>query len=534
MPIRQRTRHLTAIRIPIGRRAVGGRPDKDTTTPGLQWILAPILPLTKFVFLSLAAGQRDIALSIGTAKPGRPLMRARLWPTSRISGLFHLPRSRDLKVRTVFTSGTDSSPAICEFEVYFDNRVLDGVVSEWHLDNNLKDDVGGNDGVLKGNVVYGPGKTGQAIQLDGNLSYVEIPDSDSLDKDLNSMALSAWVKINSFPVQGYAPVVKERSYRFFIDPSGYVGFVVATKNNAWYSPGTGTNCSTRLSIGKWYHLVGTYDGSFMNCYINGTKEGTGPQPISGSIADESNPLYFGYKSADNIDWLDGMIDEVRLYRRALDDTEVRDAYYSNPDKLVSEWHLDNNLNDDMFDNHGVLKGNAVYGPGKIGQAIQLDGNNSYGEVPDSDSLDSNLKTMTLSAWVKINSFPGSDKEYKEYAPVDKGGSYHFAIGPWGHVAFDVGTKNYALGSLGTIATNATPQLSRGNWCHLVGTYDGSFANLYVNGTKEGTGPQAISGSIADNPNPFYFNWMDGMVDEVRIYNRALSDDEVKALYDSYK
>jgi hypothetical protein len=223
---------------------------------------------------------------------------------------------------------------------------------------------------------------------------------------------------------------------------------------------------------------------------------------------------------------------------------VKALYYSRnyQNGLVSEWHLDNSPNDDVNGNNGILRGNATFGPGKMDQALALDGNGSYLEVPDDGSLSGGLSTMTFSAWVKINSFPGSDKEYKDYAPFDKGGSYHFAIGPWGHVAFDVGTKNYALGSLGTIATNATPQLSIGNWCHLVGTYDGSFANLYVNGIKEGTGPQAISGSIAVSSDPFYFgqpadehlNWMDGMIDEVRLYNRALTDDEVKALYDSYK
>ncbi len=156
-----------------------------------------------------------------------------------------------------------------------------------------------------------------------------MPDSNSLDRDLKTMTLSAWVKINSFPVQNnYEPVDKEQSYRFAIGPSGEVHFVVATNFNAWYSPGTVAYRATSLSIGKWYHLVGTYDGIFTYCYINGTKEGAGPQAISGSIADESYPLYSGYKSADNIDWLNGMVDEVRLYKRALDDTEVKAVYDS--------------------------------------------------------------------------------------------------------------------------------------------------------------------------------------------------------------
>jgi len=180
---------------------------------------------------------------------------------------------------------------------------------------------------------------------------------------------------------------------------------------------------------------------------------------------------------------------------------------------------------------------ATFGPGKMNQALALDGNGSYLEVPDDGSLSAGLSAMTLSAWVKLNSLPAMN-----FGMVGKVGSYLFSIGSAGCAAIVVGTKNYALGSPGTLATNAAPQLSIGNWVHLVGTYDGSFVNLYVNGTKEGSGPQEISGSIVVNPNAFYFgqpadqytNWMNGMIDEVRLYNRALTDDEVKALYDSYK
>jgi hypothetical protein len=105
----------------------------------------------------------------------------------------------------------------------------------------------------------------------------------------------------------------------------------------------------------------------------------------------------------------------------------------------------------------------------------------------------------------------------------------------------VDTKNNALGSSGTFAGGDPTPLSIRVWYHLVGTYDGSFTNFYINGTKVGTGTQAISGRISDTPAFFYFgypasesfNWMDGMIDEVRLYRKALNDAEVKALYDSY-
>ena len=66
------------------------------------------------------------------------------------------------KVRTPSSlPGPAPPPSSREFEVYFDDRVLDGVVSEWHLDNSLKDDVDSNNGMLKGNAAFGLGKTGE-------------------------------------------------------------------------------------------------------------------------------------------------------------------------------------------------------------------------------------------------------------------------------------------------------------------------------------------------------------------------------------
>jgi hypothetical protein len=66
----------------------------------------------------------------------------------------------------------------------------------------------------------------------------------------------------------------------------------------------------------------------VRCYVNGQREGTGPQSLSGHIYSNSEALKLGHQVAYNIRWLDGLVDEVQLYSRALSDAEVQSLYNS--------------------------------------------------------------------------------------------------------------------------------------------------------------------------------------------------------------
>ena len=253
------------------------------------------------------------------------------------------------KARVLFTSGTEYSPIIFEFEIYNDGASTPtptptntptptstptntptptptpSLVSEWRLDNNANDSVGSNHGTAYGGA-YETGKKNQAIHLDGVDDYVNVPDSGTLD-GMSGLTFGAWVKLDTLPGQNYT-IGKEYAYRLAIGSNGGVHFVVKTTNNDWYSTGTNVNCTTTLSTNTWYHLVGTYDGSRVRCYVDGQKEGTGSQDISGNIYSGSDALRFGHKVSSNINWLDGLVDEVRLYDQSLSDVEVESLYDS--------------------------------------------------------------------------------------------------------------------------------------------------------------------------------------------------------------
>jgi hypothetical protein len=135
--------------------------------------------------------------------------------------------------------------------------------------------------------------------------------------------------------------------------------------------------------------------------------------------------------------------------------------------------------------------------------------------------------MTLEAWV----FPTGSLGRTEFPVIFKGGA------PGGHSIYDL----YAHSSLGRPSSDVvtgvrtsvigTAQLSASVWTHLAATYDGSNVKLYVNGTLVGT--VAATGSIVQTAAALQLGaasaiggWFRGRIDEVRIYNRALSPQEI--------
>jgi hypothetical protein len=173
-------------------------------------------------------------------------------------------------------------------------------------------------------------------------------------------------------------------------------------------------------------------------------------------------------------------------------------------------------------NTATLTG-VTFASGKYGSAVSLNGTSSLVTIPDSASLDLS-SGMTLEAWVRATSFASSQTLVAKERP---GGGF-----PYG-VELDNGVPaGYARTSSFTSATG-TAALPTATWKYVAVTYDGSALRAYVDGTQVGTAP--ASGSIASSSGQLsiggdsvwgeYFN---GRVDNVRIYDRALSSSELAA------
>ncbi|HVQ90242.1 MAG TPA: LamG-like jellyroll fold domain-containing protein [Mycobacteriales bacterium] len=177
---------------------------------------------------------------------------------------------------------------------------------------------GGHAGTLTGAAWSAAGRFGGALSFNGTSSWVTVPDAAALDLT-SAMTLEAWVR----PVAGSGwrtVLMKERPGGLAYSLYGYDN---SNRPPAVYGNFGGTDVSaaggSALPVNTWSHLAGTYDGATLRLYVNGvqvaTKARTGPLPAS------TSPLRIGGNSAWG-EYFSGLIDEVRVYNRALPAAEI--------------------------------------------------------------------------------------------------------------------------------------------------------------------------------------------------------------------
>jgi len=198
------------------------------------------------------------------------------------------------------------------------------LVAYWPFDNDILDKSGnGNNGINYG-ATFVSGKINESLNFDGINNYVEVADSVSLDIT-NQITVEGWIKLNSFSQR---PTIagKWRDING-VNERGYLLTVTTDGNPLFYISTTGTNYpkagSSPLSTGQWYHLVGTYDGINIKLYVNGVLSATTPQV--GNIYLNNESLLIGANDGwggTTRKFTNGLIDEVKIYNRALDAIEI--------------------------------------------------------------------------------------------------------------------------------------------------------------------------------------------------------------------
>jgi hypothetical protein len=175
-------------------------------------------------------------------------------------------------------------------------------------------------------------------------------------------------------------------------------------------------------------------------------------------------------------------------------------------------------------NAGSIAG-ATWAAGRSGTALSFDGINDVATVPDSASLD--LSTgMSLEAWVYL----GARTSWRTILMKERPG--HMAYGVYANT--DINRPAAELSVAGGVGdARGSTQLPLSTWTHIAATYDGATLRLFVNGTQVGT--RALSGSIVISGNPLriggnsiWGEYFSGRVDDVRIYNRAISTAQIQA------
>jgi len=175
----------------------------------------------------------------------------------------------------------------------------------------------GNDGTVVGGAQWVAGYIDGALDFDGDDNYVDCG-YDPVFDTANEMTLAAWVTIRSIPT-AWACVVAKGEYSWRIsnenmEPRFHFGITIWSASNPSI-PG-----DTPVGYDEWHHVAGTYDGANINVYLDGSLDGTvaTTSPIGVNAA---NVLIGENPEAAGRNW-DGLIDDVRIYNRALSEAEI--------------------------------------------------------------------------------------------------------------------------------------------------------------------------------------------------------------------
>lgn len=216
-----------------------------------------------------------------------------------------------------------------------------------------------------------------------------------------------------------------------------------------------------------------------------------------------------------------------------------------PATLVGYWALNETSGTTAHDssgngNTGILQLGPSWDTGKFGGGLTLNGEGQIISVADASNIPVGNSPYTISAWFKsttpsIGGFAGWGLYNTEDADVVN--AFRFA-GP-GDCPNDNGLDNYWWGDDFIACAPDGVNLFDGDWHQVIAEYDGTERKMYIDGQLIGTNTPNNPNNVSDASNltigatdAFYGEFFNGTLDEVRIYNAALDDDEIAASYNS--
>ncbi|MBN1669738.1 MAG: hypothetical protein JXR37_01815, partial [Kiritimatiellae bacterium] len=433
-----------------------------------------------------------------------------------------------------YQAGTD--PVVRESSAY-----PDGLVSYWSFDDEGqpgRDDAGEHDLTVNGATWTGAGRSGGALSLDGDDYAV----ASSYPGTWSQHSVSLWMK-SSEPDAGTNSALFGRH-----DGTWAAGglnmelrFAGAEAGEAAFEGYGAESVSTvtALNDGQWHHLVATYsNGAAAELWLDGVSQGTAAFAGWNGTVSGLN-VYLGKTAAGEGKDYEGLLDEVRIYNRVLSAAEIGALWDFG---LVSYWSFDDPNEpgrDEVGVNDGTLCGATWTNAGIRGGAMWFDGVNDYINAGHDSSLNI-TQDLTIAAWAwkKHKTFGDLLQVMvaKEVKPDDTGRSYQLT---WIDGEPDTPCFAYGVGSgqpchgLWAVGYPSWEQ-----WHHVVLTHETGVGNrMYIDGVlnaqdSEGSALRSNPGTdtrIGDSQSSepwFYY----GMLDEVRIYSRALSSNEVAGLF----
>ncbi|MHC4309594.1 MAG: LamG domain-containing protein [Planctomycetota bacterium] len=447
---------------------------------------------------------------------------------------------------------------------------VESMISYWRMDedtgNIAFDSIGDSDGTIIGDPQR-PGKVGNALIFDGIDDYVEVPDFSDWNTNITIEAWIYWDQSDPSQVWWYYDTIA-----ILGDPvawNGYVLYVYPYSDNSATS-GKLTFCSgydelnntysevlstVPLSQGEWHHIVATADGTTMSVYIDGVPNNSIPQLYPPVL----NPgLMIGYDTwgtAPTNRHFDGTIDEMAIYNRVLTAEEIQGHYENgligigyldypgSAESMISYWRMDEDTGNIAFDSIGDSDGTIIgdpQRPAKVGNALSFDGIDDYVVVPDFSNWNTNI---TIEAWIYWDqSDPSQVSWYYDTIAIlgdtDAWDGYALYVYQYSDNPVLSGRLTFYSGydwSNPDSEVLSTDPLSQEEWHHIVATADGTTMSVYIDGQFNNSIAQLNAPVL--NPglmigDDTWGRHFDGTIDEMAIYNRVLTAEEIQGHYEN--
>ena len=439
----------------------------------------------------------------------------------------------DVEILSIYAAGCTGKCRSCA-------RAPAGMIGWWPGNGSAEDVQGSNDGTVNGVVTFDPGKVGLAFGFNGNdaANYVDIGNPADL-KPTQGITLDAWIYMYGPPDwDGLAGIITKwgqgpnDNWAIWALQTGsgieLLSYVVTTSGQSGLAGGS-------ISIGEWTHVALTYDATSgtHTLYINGVSVATTQLPPGSTLLQTDGEVCIGRECTYQQRPFNGLIDEVEVFARGLTPQEIESIYDAGsagkcpcvtpPLNMAAWWPGDGNPYDIQGGNTGTLQGNTTFASGEVSQAFSFDGDGDYVEVPNDDSL--NPLTLTVDTWIY---------------PTDTNGNHNVVFKGDHEYLLQIRNGNVLFGSRDSAANYAEFQGSltvpANTWSHVAITHDGTTKKIYVNGVLD-PNTQSQTGLYTGDTNPlkigthhFVVEFFSGLIDEVEIFSRALSQSEIQDIY----
>ncbi len=402
-------------------------------------------------------------------------------------------------------------------------RLENAELLRYTFDGNSDDSIGTNNGLWTGSptsTVDENGNASGAYEFNGSTDYISSTSNVSFNSSqiTDYLTISAWVHPSggttdqvifsngTIGTDGYALVFQASTRYLYIQVNGTASGI----------------SSNRIPLNQWSHVTIKSSNNTWLLSINGVNQGIVFNATPNSLTSNFAVAYGG-----SLSYFKGKISDVRFFKGALDASSIAKLAVQVPSGLVAYYPFNGNTDDQSGNfNHLTATGTTATTDrnNMFSSAYDFNGSTDFMQKFSPTGLPTSNASRTHCVWLRTISFSSQNILWYGSSGIGLGSGVMVDSGQFtnsGYFSNSVANHNGILNE----------------WKHYCATYNGTSASNYINGVFQNsdlitwtTDPSSslIIGKRIDNADPFQ-----GVLDDIRIYNRVLSSAEILALSGSH-